>query len=72
MDDPDARARATEYRRQADLMGMAAEGAVDPAIMAQYLALEAKWLRLATQAQRGIYIDRTQLERTRLTGEGLH
>jgi hypothetical protein len=39
-------------------MRSAAEQAFDPQIEAEYLALAAKWLRLAEQAQHGItYVD---------------
>ena len=72
MNDPDAKARVIEYRRQADLMRTAAEGAFDPEITAQYLALAAKWLKLAEQAGRGTYIDRTQLAPPRPKDDGLH
>jgi hypothetical protein len=61
MSDPSAAARAAQYLRAAAAMQVAADRAFDPEIVAGYLQLTAKWLRLAEEAQRGVdVIDRTE------------
>jgi hypothetical protein len=56
-DDPQA--RIAEYLRLSAEMRSAADRAFDPQIAAEYLALAAKWLRLAEEAERNIdVIDR--------------
>jgi hypothetical protein len=61
MSEAPSAARVAEYLRLAEQMRAAADRAFDPAIAAAYLALSAKWVRLAEQAQRGVpVIDRTQ------------
>jgi hypothetical protein len=61
MSDEPAAARVAEYLRLAERMRTAAERAFDPEIAAGYLALSAKWMRLAEQAQQGVtLIDRSR------------
>ena len=44
------------YLEQAEAMRLASEKVFDPLIAAQYVALAARWLKLAEQAQRGTYL----------------
>jgi hypothetical protein len=61
MSEAPSAARVAEYLRLAEQMRLAADRAFDPAIAHAYLALSAKWVRLAEQAQRSItVIDRTK------------
>jgi hypothetical protein len=63
MSDVPVAARVAEYLGLAERMRTAAERAFDPEIAAAYLALSAKWLRLAEQAQQGVrVIDRSRPE----------
>jgi hypothetical protein len=50
----DLQARIAEYLRLAGDMRAAADRVFDPRIAAEYLALAAKWLRLAEQTERGL------------------
>jgi hypothetical protein len=62
MSDEPAAARVADYLKLAERMRTAAERAFDPEIAAAYLALSAKWVRLAEQAQQGVtLIDRSKL-----------
>jgi hypothetical protein len=61
MTEAPASARVAEYLNLAERMRTAAERAFDPEIASAYLALSAKWVRLAEQAQQGVRtIDRTK------------
>ncbi len=61
MSDESVAGRVAEYLRLAERMRAAADRAFDPEIASAYLALSAKWVRLAEQAQQGLaIIDRTQ------------
>jgi len=61
MSDEPAAARVADYLKLAERMRTAAERAFDPEIAAAYLALSAKWVRLAEQAQQGVtLIDRSK------------
>jgi hypothetical protein len=62
-DDADPAARAATYLEQAEAMRLASERVFDPFISAQYLALAARWLKLAEQAQRGTYITSSPADR---------
>jgi hypothetical protein len=62
-DQLNAAARVAEYLRLSEQMRVAADRAFDPLIVSAYLALSAKWVRLAEQAQRDIpYIDRSSAD----------
>jgi hypothetical protein len=62
-DDADPAARAATYLEQAEAMRLASEKVFDPFIAAQYVALAARWLKLAEQAQRGTYITTSAADR---------
>jgi hypothetical protein len=53
-DDPQA--RVAEYLRLANEMRASADRVFDPKIATEYLALAAKWLRLAEETERGLEV----------------
>jgi hypothetical protein len=51
----DTASRVAEYLALSEKMRVAADRAFDPLIVSAYLALSAKWVRLAEQAQRDAF-----------------